>query len=403
MLNYYRNTTIVIIGITLIALVVTIIVLLILASVTISAIFSDNGIIKKAQEAANKTKEAVEQEQAELNQLYNDLASIMNNTTGGSTTPEEPTVPVGLEVGSTVIYNPSGTYNWQAKYCSSTKTETTDDVTLNSSTGEDFNISSWKVLSIDNETGTVELVPSAPTTGTVYLGQAQGYNNGVKLLNDACSSLYGNNEKEITARSINIEDIEKYMTDTALTEAHNYTNSNSNTKYGNQVSSAYTRGKRYPAIYAQEKLAVINGTPNGDTGLGLSNQDAFIERTEGTNGAIATATSIQPYQTYWYKDATFMSTAFEDYTKQDSSTANYYNLIMPSGTGTTYWVASRCVNTYSSYCTFYVRVVNSGSVGANLMCGSYDHTTSGSRALFPVITLNSSLIEGDASTGFSVK
>ena len=106
------------------------------------------------------------------------------------------------------------------------------------------------MLSIDNETGTVELVPSAPTTGTVYLGQAQGYNNGVKLLNDACSSLYGNSEKGITARSINIEDIEKYMTDTALTEAHNYTNSNSNTKYGNQVSSAYTSGKRYPAIYA---------------------------------------------------------------------------------------------------------------------------------------------------------
>ena len=49
-------------GVTLIALVVTIIVLLILASVTISTIFSDNGIIKKAQEAANKTKEAVEQE-----------------------------------------------------------------------------------------------------------------------------------------------------------------------------------------------------------------------------------------------------------------------------------------------------------------------------------------------------
>ena len=77
-------------GITLIALVVTIVVLLILASVTISTIFSDNEIIKKAQEAANKTKEAVEQEQAELNQLYNDLASIMNNTTGGSTEEPEP-------------------------------------------------------------------------------------------------------------------------------------------------------------------------------------------------------------------------------------------------------------------------------------------------------------------------
>ena len=383
----------------------TIIVLLILAGITISLVFSDNGIIAKAREAANKTNEAVINEQTQMNDVTAAMENMLNGV-GGSTTPEEPekpTVPVGLEVGSTVIYNPSGTYNWQAKYCSSTKTETTDDVTLNSSTGEDFNISSWKVLSIDNETGTVELVPSAPTTGTVYLGEAQGYNNGVKLLNDACSSLYGNSEKGITARSINIEDIEKYMTDIALTEAHNYTNSSSNTKYGNQVSSAYTSSKNYPAIYAQEKLAVINGEANGDTGLDLSKQDAFIERTEGTNGAIATATSIQPYQTYWYKDATFMSTAFEDYTKQDSSTANYYNLIMPSGTGTTYWVASRCVDASSSYCVFYVRLVYSGGVYPDDMYGSYDGGASRSRALFPVITLNSSLIEGDASTGFSVK
>ena len=88
-------------GITLIALVVTIVVLLILSSVTISAIFSDNGIIKKAQEAANKTKEAVEREQAELNQLYNDLASALNNTTGGGGTipdePEKPEMPEGWD------------------------------------------------------------------------------------------------------------------------------------------------------------------------------------------------------------------------------------------------------------------------------------------------------------------
>ena len=38
-------------GITLIALIVTIIILLILATISINAIWSDNGIIKKAQEA----------------------------------------------------------------------------------------------------------------------------------------------------------------------------------------------------------------------------------------------------------------------------------------------------------------------------------------------------------------
>ena len=364
-------------------------------------VFSENGIIAKAREAAEKTNQAIINEQAELNELYDYMENMLNKIGGG--TSEEPTIPEGLEIGSTVTYNPSGTYNWQAKYCSSTKTETTDDVTLNSSTGEDFNISSWKVLSIDKATGNVELVPTAPTTETVYLGEAQGYNNGVKLLNDACSSLYGNDEKEITARSINIEDIEKYMTDTALTEAHNYTDTSSNTKYGNQVSSAYTTNKNYPAIYAQEKLAVINGTPNGDTGLDLSKQDAFVERTEGTNGAITTATSIQPYQTYWYKDATYMSTAFKDYTKQDSSTANYYEIIMPKGTGTTYGVASRCVAAYSSDCDFGVRYVYSGSVDAYNMYDSSGNTNNSSLALFPVITLSSSLIEGDASSGFSVK
>lgn len=44
--NYLKQN-----GITLIALVVTIVVLLILAGVTINALFGDTGIIKRAQDA----------------------------------------------------------------------------------------------------------------------------------------------------------------------------------------------------------------------------------------------------------------------------------------------------------------------------------------------------------------
>ena len=365
-------------------------------------VFSENGIIAKAREAAEKTNQAVVNEQTQMNDLADYMENMLNIIGGGNTT-ESPTIPEGLEIGSTISYNPSGTYNWQAKYCSSDLTETTDDVQLSSATGEAFNISSWKVLSIDENTGTVELVPSSAATGTVRLQGAQGYNNGVKLLNDACNDLYGNEEKGITARSINIEDIEKYMTDTALTEAHNYKNTDSNIKYGNQVGSAYTENKNYPAIYAQEKLAVINGIPNGDTGLDLSNQDIFIERIEGTDGHISTATSIQPYQTYWTHDATYMSTAFKDYTKRDSSTANYYNLIMPNGTITTYWVASRCIATFLDDCHFDVRSVNSGSIHADVTCTSGNGIVNYSRALFPIVILNSSLIGGNATSGFSVK
>ena len=53
-------------GITLIALVVTIVVLLVLAGITISLVFSENGVINKAQEANENTKIAQVREQLEL-------------------------------------------------------------------------------------------------------------------------------------------------------------------------------------------------------------------------------------------------------------------------------------------------------------------------------------------------
>ena len=45
-------------GITLITLAITIVVLIILAGVSINAVIGDDGIIKKAQNSANLTKEA---------------------------------------------------------------------------------------------------------------------------------------------------------------------------------------------------------------------------------------------------------------------------------------------------------------------------------------------------------
>ena len=63
-------------GITLIALIVTIVVLLILAGVTISAVFSDNGIIKKAQEAKNAWENAAQSEINKIENLANELSNI---------------------------------------------------------------------------------------------------------------------------------------------------------------------------------------------------------------------------------------------------------------------------------------------------------------------------------------
>ena len=78
----YSNQT----GITLIALVVTIVVLLILAGVSLNAIFSENGIIKRAQDAQNKMDQATQNDLDSINELNNWIDGKTNGTTGGNTT-----------------------------------------------------------------------------------------------------------------------------------------------------------------------------------------------------------------------------------------------------------------------------------------------------------------------------
>ena len=77
-------------GITLIALVVTIVVLLILTGITISLVFSENGIIEKAREAANKTNQAIINEQVQMNEVGTTIDNMLNGTNEVGT-PEDPT------------------------------------------------------------------------------------------------------------------------------------------------------------------------------------------------------------------------------------------------------------------------------------------------------------------------
>ena len=69
-------------GITLVALVVTIVVLLILAGVSVNALFGNGGIIKKAQEAQNTMDKATQNDLAQIDELD---SWIENNVNGNST------------------------------------------------------------------------------------------------------------------------------------------------------------------------------------------------------------------------------------------------------------------------------------------------------------------------------
>ena len=78
----YSNQT----GITLIALVVTIVVLLILAGVSINALFGDSGIIEKAKDAQNRMNNAQESDLNALNDVDKWINNQVNGTAGGNTT-----------------------------------------------------------------------------------------------------------------------------------------------------------------------------------------------------------------------------------------------------------------------------------------------------------------------------
>lgn len=240
----------------------------------------------------------------------------------------------------------------------------------------------WKVLNVNEETGKIDIVPSAQTTGKVTLQGAMGYNNAVYLLNDACSNLYSDSTKGITARSINMDDIEN-----AMKEAGN----ESEIVEPIQTDREYTVNYKYPVIYSQEKLSVVNS--NGI--LGLSEQAKLIERSEGTStesyiGAITDSSSlIKPYQTKYNKSIITLL-------------GNKENIILPNTDSTKYWIASRCIETSYSSCDFFVRGMSNGWLNSYIVFYSNNNVYKGSLGLFPVVTLDSELLTAEGESEFRV-
>jgi len=102
-------------GITLIALVVTIVVLIILATISINVVFSENGIIKKAQLAKDIHANGAKAEEEAMDTLLDGYTNMMGTF---PTNPEEykdntlPTVPKVAEGMTKVKYN-STTNKWE--------------------------------------------------------------------------------------------------------------------------------------------------------------------------------------------------------------------------------------------------------------------------------------------------
>ena len=91
---------------TIIALIVTIVILIILATISVSALFGENGLIKKAQETREHQSNAIAMEEEKMNELLAEYANAMSEEETIAPPVEEelpeitPITPVGTKVKS---------------------------------------------------------------------------------------------------------------------------------------------------------------------------------------------------------------------------------------------------------------------------------------------------------------
>jgi len=219
----------------------------------------------------------------------------------------------------------------------------------------------WKIWSIEGNKLTI--IADKPGTiggyknnGGLYLANYNGYNNGVKILNDICNTCYSNKQYGGIARSLNIEDIEKVL-DTSVWSPEKYVRKNA---ISYLMQKEYEKTTCYPYIYSVESKAIIDDV-EVEEGIGRSEQNTLCNANAKYKKANKT---IKPTQTAWsnsnIKEKNFIRN-------------EYYDLIFKNGDEelTSYFLASRAVDLEESHINYGMFEVSMGkSINTNPLFNS---------------------------------
>ena len=283
---------------------------------------------------------------------------------------------INIKIGDSVNYTydtANSSYTLESKYSGNSSNQT-----IAQTTGL-----TWKVLNVDKENDTVDIISTNPTSSTVTFANILGYNNGPYLMNEICKAQYSNKTLGVNARSINLLDMEKHLTAAGIAARNAYS---SNVKYG--TTKTYTSNTKYPSLYANQKGAGPNvssitpsDTTKGNDPYEESKPIATTEpTTDNTSGTGDPLTVTQTYYNIPINDT--------NYGTASSILAN----------GTPFWVAARYVFTYSDYAYFGLRYAYAGT-GGYVMFYSDGSTDGHLYALRPVVSLPSSLLTGEQTNG----
>ena len=238
-----------------------------------------------------------------------------------------------VSVGDYVAYD-AGTHS----YTSATGTGSSHG---NGKSDQTFTSSSsikWRVLGWDEETGGVMLISEAPI-GTFTMKGAIGYLYAEQELNEICK-IYGYGTGANTSKKFN------YVTGEPLE--------------GTTVGTITGSGAR--SINVDDVNKICGVTPstalNSNYGKAPYTKSIYYPTTSQSTGKSTSAASRTDVSTYYYYIASSYSSSTEEtYKVLFKDAANSSNI--------NYWLASRCVDSSSSYSTFDVRLVRYGNVGSD--------------------------------------
>lgn len=352
-------------AITLVVLVITIVVLLILASVSISSL-TNTGIFEKAKKAKEVTENAEKKQNTILREYEKEMDQYGNNTLVSNFNNGK------IKIGDYISYEPEEIDNSKLDILKENlkKYSGKSDSTVNSSIQR--NNLNWRVLDVKD--GQIRLISETPTTSNIELKGCDGCNNVVKLLDDACYTLYNNSKIAYSVQNLKLEDIIDKL----------------NTKVERAAGTITLQSAYYPNIYEKEYEQIV--IKDGSTIVG--NKIKQNEQKEFINGKTK-AKEFRFRNSYW--DKALNNSSFKD--------KIYYELFINDGTNDypEYLLSTRTLfitnNEKSQEASYGVRCVKRGYYTHGIMWSSSEWTGSVSYKFRPVITLNSNTQVDYSSSG----
>ena len=292
---------------------------------------------------------------------------------------------INIKIGDSVNYTydkASSSYLLESKYSGYSSNQT-----IAQTTGL-----TWKVLNVDKENDTVDIISTNPTSSTVTFANILGYNNGPYLMNEICKAQYSNKTLGVNARSINLLDMEKHLTAAGIAARNAYS---SNVKYG--TTKTYTSGTKYPSLYANQKGAGPNITAaDASAKITQPKTDAGNDPYEESKPIVPKGTT-EPTTSSTYGTGSPL-TVTQTYYNISINDTNYGTASTVLANSTGFWVAARCVPTGSDSASFCIRGASTFTYGCYMFFSDGD--TNGSYyALRPVVSLPSRLLTGEQTNG----